>query len=102
MLLVPAALIGYGVYKAATTYDQANKKLHSKVAEYNKRTPVSNRYSPGSSAAFIEGRQPVRVIPDIDLRGAPVYFNDYGSGGLVREYTQPAYLANHGRFSLPE
>lgn len=101
MLLIPAALLGYGVYHAAGNYDAQYQELKGKVAEVNKLTPVVNRYETTAQNWTISGKQPVRVIPDVDLRGVPHFWVDYGSGALSREYSQPVYLANEGAFSYP-
>ena len=102
MLLIPAGLIGVAGYYAAKQYDDVTQELKGKVAELNKQTPVVNRYESTRDNNFIEGKQPVRVIPDIDVRGVPVYRVDYGSGSLSTEYSQPVYLAHKGTYSYPK
>ena len=98
MLLIPAALLGVGTYHLATRYDSKVQQLDSKMEEINRRIPVSNRYDTSSKTAFLQQGQPLRVIPDTDLRGVPMYHVDWGSGARTRSYTTPVWTT--GDYSL--
>jgi len=101
MLLIPAAVLGYGIYNAASDFDEQKQELAQKVAEINKQIPVTRRYNSTADTWQIAMPQPTRIIPDVDLRGVPHFWVDYGNGALTREYSQPLYLANQGTLSYP-
>lgn len=99
MLLIPAALVGVGGYALAQRYDGMMKDMAVAKSRLDKAAPISNKYEPTRANAQTYGRQPTRVIPDVDLRGVPFYHVDYGSGSLSREYTEPVIL--RGQYSYP-
>lgn len=92
MLLIPAAIGGYLVYRAASEYDDSLTRLKEHMKEAAARIPNQGRYDSAANNAYIALRQPVRSIPDMDLRGVPIVWNDYGSGSLVKEYSPPMYV----------
>lgn len=95
MLFVPVALLGYGGYVLAKRYDDKVQQLEGAAAEMQRHIPISNRYATAAQTQYQVQRQPVRVIPDVDLHGVPMYHVDYGSGVRTREYARPAYLTGY-------
>lgn len=99
--MLPVLAVGalYGVTKLAGAYDQKSRALAAQEAHLARHNPTSNRYDPPSTIAGLRDAQPVRVIPDTDVRGVPTYMVDYGSGALTRQYTTPQFYA--GKHSFP-
>ena len=89
MLFLPAAAAAVGLYALSTRYDKKVQELDTAIDEVNRAVPISNRYQDKSKTAFLEHRQPLRIIPDRDLRGVPMYHVDWGSGVRTREYHRP-------------
>lgn len=99
--MLPALAVGavYGITKLASSYDQKSRALAEQEAHLARHNPTSNRYDPPSTIALMTDAQPVRVMPDRDVRGVPTYMVDYGSGALHRQYTTPQFYA--GKHSYP-
>ena len=88
-LILPAAgalLLGYHV---ARSYDTKMSDLQKATDAAKTHASVVQRYRTPKDMFMVMGAQPTRVIPDRDLRGAPVWRTYYADGGEVTRYSPP-------------
>lgn len=97
MLLIPAALVGFGVYKAAQSYDQKMANLDEATEFARRHNPTSNRFEPFEATNF-DGAIPTAVIPDVDVRGVPMYQVMYGTGARTLSYGIPQWRVGGPKF----
>lgn len=97
MILGAVLALGAGYAVGAKSYQNAMLQVDEELQTWQRTRPESNRYEPASATNFIAYAQPKRVFPDVDLRGVPHYWVDYGSGALTKQYTTPEFY--RGQFS---
>ena len=90
-LPTPASLAVYGAYKLASSIDDQSAQVAADAAALARRYPTSGRYTTTANTNQIRYKQPVEVLPDIDVHGVPRYLVDYGSGAHTVQYTEPMY-----------
>ena len=94
-LLVAAGLATGAWIYAAKTIDMQEKvrtEYAAATEDYKKKRPAQGVWSPQSSQVFSPGRLRgsfYKVIEDVDERGVPVFYVDYGNGSLTRQWHDP-------------
>lgn len=94
-LLLAAAAVGAGVMHLTMRMEEQKRDLSEIKKKAQKHIPESALYqSHAQSQGLAQSGIVRRAIPDVDLRGVPHYWLDYGGGSFHKVYTPPGLLYN--------